>query len=220
MCDCTTLQFAAFPKGRTRSPTPGRGKGGLRGMAGSMPLRHSSFGTATSSERTSGRLYLLFNPLRGGGNTSRAPASRASFTGRDTHTGELCQAGQKGKFVAARTIPFPPPPGNAATATITSPPPPPLPPPGGAAKLATASRRYRGLHLVRRDPLFKRSLHLNRLAQTQAIVAQVEREMEERTRRERKRRELMLLAPVQASRRSLAGRAAYRVIASLFPAGL
>jgi hypothetical protein len=86
--------------------------------------------------------------------------------------------------------------------------------------LIQAPRRYRGLHLVPRGQFRKVSQHLNRLAQTQAIVAQVEREVAERAHRERSGSELTLLAPVSASQPSLASRAANRVVLSLFPAGL
>jgi hypothetical protein len=61
---------------------------------------------------------------------------------------------------------------------------------------------------------------LNRLAQTQAIVAQVEREVAQRAHRERAGVDLTLLSPANASQPSLATRAAHRVAASLFPAGL
>jgi hypothetical protein len=125
---------------------------------------------------------------------------------------------QKGRTVAARTIPFPTPPGTAATSRVTSTPPPP--PPTGAAKLIQAPRRYRGLYLVQRGQFRKMSQHHNRLAQTQAIVAQVEREVAQRAHRERAGSELTLLTPVTASQPSLASRAAHRVVLSLFPAGL
>jgi hypothetical protein len=126
-------------------------------------------------------------------------------------------AEQKGKVVAARTIPFPTPPGNAATRTKTSPPPPP---PTSAARLIQAPRRYRGLHLVQTEHSRKMSTNPNRLAQTQAIVAQVEREIAQRATREQKASEMELLSPVKHSDRSLTERAAHRVVLSLFPAGL
>jgi hypothetical protein len=127
-------------------------------------------------------------------------------------------AEQKGSIVAARTIPFPTPPGIAATRLLTSPPPPS---PTGAARLITAPRRYRGLHLVHREHLLKMSNDLNRLAQTQAIVAQVEREIAERAKRERDNAQLVVLAPLKrSSSNSITRRAAHRVVMSLFPAGL
>lgn len=125
---------------------------------------------------------------------------------------------QKGRTVAARTIPFPTPPGTAATPRVTSP--LPSPPPTSAAKLIQTPRRYRGLHLVPRGHLRKASQNPNRLAQTQAIVAQVEREVAQRAQRERDGAELKLLSPVNSSQPSLATRAAHRVVLSLFPAGL
>lgn len=64
------------------------------------------------------------------------------------------------------------------------------------------------------------SNQLNRLAQTQAIVAQVEREIADRAMRDRSRPELVLLAPVRKSRITAGGRAAHRIVMSLFPAGL
>jgi hypothetical protein len=64
------------------------------------------------------------------------------------------------------------------------------------------------------------SQHLNRLAQTQAIVAQVEREVAQRAQRERPGTDLTLLSPITRSQPSLATRAAHRVVFSLFPAGL
>jgi hypothetical protein len=120
--------------------------------------------------------------------------------------------------VSARTIPFPTPPGTAATSRVTTPHPPP--PPTGAAKLIQTPRRYRGLHIVPRSQLRKVSQHLNRLAQTQAIVAQVEREVAQRAQRQRSGADLTLLAPIAPSQPSLATRAAQRVVFSLFPAGL
>jgi len=86
--------------------------------------------------------------------------------------------------------------------------------------LISTPRRYRGLHLVSGQHLRKVSNHLNRLAQTKAIVAQVEREIAQRAQRERSNTELTLLTPVTPSRPSLATRAAHRVVLSLFPAGL
>jgi hypothetical protein len=85
--------------------------------------------------------------------------------------------------------------------------------------LTPAPRRYRGLHVVPGGQSRKAS-HLNRLAQTQAIVAQVEREVAQRAQRERADADLTLLSPVNASQPSLASRAAHRVVFSLFPAGL
>ena len=64
------------------------------------------------------------------------------------------------------------------------------------------------------------STELNRLAQTQAIVAQVEREIAERAMRDRNRTELVVLEPVKRSGTSVAGSAAHRIVMSLFPAGL
>lgn len=113
--------------------------------------------------------------------------------------------------MAARTIPFPNPPGNAATRRETHS--PPNPPPTGAAKLCSASRRYRGLHLVRNDGLRKVSRHFNRLAQTKAIVKQVEREIAASARKD----EMRLLSPVSL-KPSLPVRAARRVMLSLLPA--
>jgi hypothetical protein len=86
--------------------------------------------------------------------------------------------------------------------------------------LTPATRRYRGLHLVSGGQLRKVSEHLNRLAQTQAIVAQVEREVAQRAQRERPSTDLTLLNPIAGSKPSLATRAAHRVVLSLFPAGL
>lgn len=132
--------------------------------------------------------------------------------------GGFCQPQpeQKGKTVAARTIPFPTPPGTAATSRVIPPPPPPT----SAAKLTQTPRRYRGLHLVPGSQLRKVSEPMNRLAQTQAIVAQVEREVAQRAQRERPATELTMLSPVTGSQPSLATRAAHRVVLSLFPAGL
>jgi hypothetical protein len=64
------------------------------------------------------------------------------------------------------------------------------------------------------------SRELNRLEQTQAIVAQVEREVAEHAMRQRDRTELVLLAPVKRTEPSAGGRAAHRIVMSLFPAGL
>ena len=64
------------------------------------------------------------------------------------------------------------------------------------------------------------SSHLNRIAQTEAIVAQVEREVAKRAQRERDKSPLVLLAPANTSIDSLTRRTATRVVASLFPAGL
>lgn len=124
---------------------------------------------------------------------------------------------KKGRVVAAQTIPFPVTSGNAAAAnqTLLTPPPPP---PASAADRNRAPRRYRGLHVV--VPQFKVSRHLNRLAQTQAIVAQVEREIAEKARRERLGANLALVSTDDKPERFLAGRAAYHVITSLLQAGL
>lgn len=116
--------------------------------------------------------------------------------------------------MAARTIPFPNPPGNAATRRETHS--PPSPPPTGAAKLCSASRRYRGLHLVRNDGLRKVSRHLNRLAQTKAIVNQVEREIAHHV-DGRRQQDMTLLSPISL-KASLPVRAARRVMLSLLPA--
>jgi len=62
--------------------------------------------------------------------------------------------------------------------------------------------------------------HLNRIAQTEAIVAQVEREIAQRAQRERDQSQLVVLAPVNASTAALPRRTATRVVASLFPAGI
>jgi hypothetical protein len=86
--------------------------------------------------------------------------------------------------------------------------------------LTSTPRRYRGLHLVPEDQLLKMSHQLNRLAQTQAIVAQVEREIANRAKRDRNPAELVLLAPVKKSRIAASGRAAHRMVMSLFPAGV
>jgi predicted oxidoreductase len=86
--------------------------------------------------------------------------------------------------------------------------------------LIQTPRRYRGLHIVHSDQLRKSSQHMNRLAQTQAIVAQVEREVAQRAHRDRSGADLTLLSPVTPSQTSLAVRAAHRVVFSLFPAGL
>lgn len=61
---------------------------------------------------------------------------------------------------------------------------------------------------------------LNRLAQTQAIVAQVEREIADRAMRQRNGTELVILEPVQKSHKSVAASPAHRSIMSLFPAGV
>jgi hypothetical protein len=66
----------------------------------------------------------------------------------------------------------------------------------------------------------KVSQHLNRLEQTQAIVAQVEREIAQRTERQRTGPDLTLLNPIDPSQPSFASRATRRVVLSLFPAGL
>ncbi len=142
------------------------------------------------------------------------------MTGRGFPRWELLPAStqsKKGSVVAARTIPFPTPPGNAVTRVSIAPPPPP---PTSAAKLKPTSRRYRGLHLVPEDHLHSMSEELNRLTQTQAIVAQVEREIAERAMRDRNRSDLVLLAPVKKSGTSATGRAAHRIVMSLFPAGV
>jgi hypothetical protein len=86
--------------------------------------------------------------------------------------------------------------------------------------LTPTPRRYRGLQVVPGGLLRKASPPLNRLAQTQAIVAQVEREVAQRAQRQRTGSDLTLLTPVNASQRSLATRAAHRAVFSLFPAGL
>ena len=116
--------------------------------------------------------------------------------------------------MAARTIPFPNPPGNAATRrdTQTSPPLPPT----GVAKLVSASRRYRGLHLVSNDGLLKVSRHLNRLAQTKAIVAQVEREIAQRAASPRQD-EMTVLSPVKSGPSKPLGAARSLVLSLLLP---
>jgi hypothetical protein len=86
--------------------------------------------------------------------------------------------------------------------------------------LIQTSRRYRGLHLVPRNQLRKVAQHLNRLAQTQAIVAQVEHEIAQRAHHQRTGADLTLLSPIIPSQPSLASRATRRVVLSLFPAGL
>jgi tetraacyldisaccharide-1-P 4'-kinase len=86
--------------------------------------------------------------------------------------------------------------------------------------LTPTPRRYRGLHLIPGGQLREDSQPLNRLAQTQAIVAQVEREVAQRAQRERPATNLTLLSPVNTSQASLAVRAAHRVVFSLFPAGI
>jgi hypothetical protein len=89
----------------------------------------------------------------------------------------------------------------------------------------SASRRYRGLHLVSNDGLLKVSRHLSRLTQTKAIVEQVEREIAHRAANTRPSvaqptdAEMMLLSPVNTGP-SLPARAARRLAVSLFPAGL
>ena len=65
----------------------------------------------------------------------------------------------------------------------------------------------------------KVSQQLNSLAQTQAIVAQVEREIEQRTARARMGGDLHLLTLEQRSA-SLASRTTRRVVQAFFPAGL
>jgi hypothetical protein len=57
------------------------------------------------------------------------------------------------------------------------------------------------------------------MAQTQAIVAQVEREIEQRTAKARMAGQLQLMTP-SAPGSSLAVRTTRRVVHSLFPAGL
>jgi hypothetical protein len=76
------------------------------------------------------------------------------------------------------------------------------------------------LHLVSSDAIRSVSPQVNSLAQTQAIVAQVEREIEQRTTRARMDGDPHLLTPLQTDGPSLPGRAARRVVQSLFPAGL
>ncbi|HTV09896.1 MAG TPA: hypothetical protein VMD97_12710 [Candidatus Aquilonibacter sp.] len=67
--------------------------------------------------------------------------------------------------------------------------------------------------------MHKVSQQLNSLAQTQAIVAQVEREIEQRTARARVGGQLHLLtAPSHG--RSFAAHTTRRFVHSLFPAGL
>lgn len=68
--------------------------------------------------------------------------------------------------------------------------------------------------------MVKMSIELNRLAQTQAIVAQVEREIAERAMRDRNPTELVILEPVKKSGTFASGGAAHRIVMSLFPAGL
>jgi hypothetical protein len=58
------------------------------------------------------------------------------------------------------------------------------------------------------------------MAQTQAIVAQVEREIEQRTAKARMVGHLQLMTPSAAQGSSLAMRTTRRVVHSLFPAGL
>jgi hypothetical protein len=82
---------------------------------------------------------------------------------------------------------------------------------------------------VSQDGLLKVTQHLNRMAQTQAIVAQVEREVAQSAAQSaaQSRRgteaptaaDLTLLSPVNTGP-SLPTRAARRVVFSLFPAGL
>ena len=153
-------------------------------------------------------------PPRGGSSPCK---SGHSDWQKHPRPGDFCQPQrkQKGRTVAARTIPFPTSPGTAATSRVTPP-----PPPTSAAKLIPATRRYRGLYLVQGGQLHKVSENLNRLAQTQAIVAQVEREVAQRAQRERPSTDLTLLNPIAGSKPSLASRAAHRVVFSLFPAGL
>jgi hypothetical protein len=74
------------------------------------------------------------------------------------------------------------------------------------------------LHLVATGCVHKVSRQLNSLAQTQAIVANVEREIEQRTMRARMGGDLHLLTLQQRSS-SLASRATRRVVQSFFPAG-
>ena len=90
----------------------------------------------------------------------------------------------------------------------------------GVAKLITAPRRYRGLHLVSSGYIRKVSHQVNSLAQTQAIVAQVEREIEQRTARARIGGQVHVLTPLEPHNLSLTARATRRVVQSLFPAGL
>ncbi len=81
----------------------------------------------------------------------------------------------------------------------------------------SAPRRYRGLHLVSADGMLKVTRHVDRLAQTQAIVDQVEREVAQRA-GDAKGDELRLLSPVDLTA-SLPLRAARRLVPSLFPVG-
>jgi gamma-glutamylcysteine synthetase len=74
------------------------------------------------------------------------------------------------------------------------------------------------LHLVSGGYICHVSHQLNSVAQTQAIVAQVEREIEQRTTRARMGGDLHLLTPQHPP--SLATRTTRRVVQSLFPAGL
>lgn len=138
----------------------------------------------------------------------------------DPLPGDLCHPHRRARkvTVAARTIPFPHPPGTAAAKHVT----PTLPPtpPTGAAKLIQAPRRYRGLHLVSDGCIRRISHQVNSLAQTQAIVAQVEREIEQRTARARMGDQPRLLTAYPGNRQTSTSGAARRLVQSFFPAGL
>ena len=209
-------------------------------MAAFVPQAHSAFGTAVvPSEEL--RACALLPPCLGmsaldlsASTTAAGPARhvgqvqatvRRAHAGRDSQGVSASPAPKQKKkgflSVAARTIPFPHPPGNAVTRKgAPTPPPPPSPPPTGAAKSNQASRRYRGLTLVSRDRRGVASA-VDRLAQTRAIVQQVEREIAHRAVQPRmvENADLMLLSPVSTPP-SLPTRAAKRVVLSLFPAGL
>jgi hypothetical protein len=79
----------------------------------------------------------------------------------------------------------------------------------------SAPRRYRGLQLVSEDTPRQTPRPLNRLAQTQAIVAQVEREVAMRAARAPQGRPLILLSPLGAR---IAIASSGRVGLPLFPA--
>jgi hypothetical protein len=76
------------------------------------------------------------------------------------------------------------------------------------------------LHLVSNGYIRNVSQQLNSLAQTQAIVAQVEREIEQKTAKARMGGQLQVLTPSPAHDSSFALRTTRRVVHSLFPSGL
>jgi len=154
---------------------------------------------ALKNNRASASLIFLSDQRRASSVTpTRSKASAVCFWGWAIRTGPLstgkvhhlrsplpprgtsASLPKKGRTVAARTIPFPRPSGIAAMGTpnlLHTPPPP------GVARASQPSRRYRGLHIVSAETAKPVPPRLASLAQTQAIVAQVGREIEQQAAR-------------------------------------